>query len=27
MPIVNRVADLQSEIAGWRRDIHAQPEL
>ena len=27
MPIVNRVADLQSEIAGWRRDIHAHPEL
>jgi amidohydrolase len=27
MPIVNRVADLKSEIAGWRRDIHAQPEL
>ena len=27
MPIVNRVADLQSDIAGWRRDIHAHPEL
>ncbi len=27
MPIVNRVADLHSEIAGWRRDIHAHPEL
>lgn len=27
MPVVNRVADLQSDIAGWRRDIHAHPEL
>jgi amidohydrolase len=27
MPIVNRVADLHNEIAGWRRDIHAHPEL
>ncbi|MEH6951113.1 M20 aminoacylase family protein [Nitrobacter sp. NHB1] len=27
MPIVNRVADLQSDIAGWRRDIHQHPEL
>ncbi|MEJ2378455.1 MAG: M20 family metallopeptidase [Pseudolabrys sp.] len=27
MPIVNRVADLQSEIAEWRRDLHAHPEL
>jgi hippurate hydrolase len=27
MPIVNRVADLHGEIAGWRRDIHAHPEL
>jgi hippurate hydrolase len=27
MPIVNRVADMQDEIAGWRRDIHAHPEL
>ncbi len=27
MPIVNRVADLQNEIAAWRRDIHAHPEL
>ena len=23
MPIVNRVADLQPDIAAWRRDIHA----
>jgi hippurate hydrolase len=27
MPIVNRVADLQSEITAWRRDLHAYPEL
>ena len=27
MPIVNRIADLQSEIMKWRRDFHAHPEL
>jgi amidohydrolase len=27
MPIVNRVADLQAEIAAWRHDFHAHPEL
>src|SRR5471030_2111070 len=27
MPIVNRVADLHNEIADWRRDLHAHPEL
>ncbi|MDR3422263.1 MAG: M20 family metallopeptidase [Xanthobacteraceae bacterium] len=27
MPIVNRVADLHTEITAWRRDIHAHPEL
>jgi amidohydrolase len=27
MPIVNRVADLQAEIAAWRHDLHAHPEL
>lgn len=27
MPIINRVADLHSDIQGWRRDMHAQPEL
>jgi len=27
MPIVNRVADLHDEIAAWRHDIHAHPEL
>jgi amidohydrolase len=27
MPIVNRVADLTGEIAEWRHDLHAHPEL
>jgi amidohydrolase len=27
MPIVNRVADLHQEIAEWRHDLHAHPEL
>ena len=27
MPIVNRIADLHGEIAAWRHDIHAHPEL
>jgi hippurate hydrolase len=27
MPIVNRIADLHSEITAWRRDMHAHPEL
>src|SRR3954463_14161855 len=27
MPIVNRVSDLQPDIAAWRRDIHEHPEL
>jgi len=27
MPVVNRIADLQSEIAAWRHDLHAHPEL
>jgi hippurate hydrolase len=27
MPIVNRVADMTAEIAEWRRDLHAHPEL
>src|SRR4029077_8961912 len=27
MPIVNRIADLQAEVAAWRRDIHAHPEI
>jgi amidohydrolase len=27
MPVLNRIADLTSEIALWRQDIHAHPEL
>ncbi len=27
MPIKNRLSDLHDEIVGWRRDIHAHPEL
>ncbi|MHB1109293.1 MAG: M20 aminoacylase family protein [Devosia sp.] len=27
MPVINRIADLHGEIAEWRRDIHANPEL
>jgi hippurate hydrolase len=27
MPIVNRVAELHADIAAWRQDIHAHPEL
>jgi len=27
MPINNRIADLTNEIAGWRHDFHAHPEL
>ena len=27
MPIINRVADLETEIAAWRQDFHAHPEL
>ncbi|MFK7743435.1 MAG: M20 aminoacylase family protein [Roseobacter sp.] len=27
MPIKNRFAELQPEIAEWRRDLHAHPEL
>ncbi|WP_025030237.1 M20 aminoacylase family protein [Nitratireductor aquibiodomus] len=27
MPILNRSAELQAEIAEWRRDIHRHPEL
>jgi amidohydrolase len=27
MPIVNRIADLTSEITAWRHDLHAHPEL
>src|SRR5436309_11887738 len=27
MPMVNRIADMQAEVAAWRRDIHAHPEI
>jgi amidohydrolase len=27
MPILNRAAELQDEVTGWRRHIHAHPEL
>jgi amidohydrolase len=27
MPIVNRIADFADDIAEWRRDLHAHPEL
>ena len=27
MPIINRVAAMHDEVAGWRRDLHAHPEL
>ena len=27
MPILNRAAELQEEVAGWRRQIHRNPEL
>jgi len=27
MPIVNRLADFQPEVAAWRQDLHAHPEL
>ncbi|MCP5071983.1 MAG: amidohydrolase [Rhodobacteraceae bacterium] len=27
MPLINRLAELHSEIARWRRDVHENPEL
>ena len=27
MPIVDRAAGLHAEVASWRRDFHAHPEL
>jgi hippurate hydrolase len=27
MPVINRIADLQPEMEGWRRDFHQYPEL
>ena len=26
MPVVNRIADFETEMAAWRRDLHAHPE-
>jgi amidohydrolase len=26
MPAINRIADFQAEMSGWRHDIHAHPE-
>ena len=27
MPMINRIAEFQDEMASWRQDIHAHPEL
>jgi amidohydrolase len=27
MPIIDRIADMQTEVSAWRRDIHAHPEI
>ena len=27
MPILNRAAEMQDEVAGWRRHLHQMPEL
>ncbi|MGB3338322.1 MAG: M20 aminoacylase family protein [Devosia sp.] len=27
MPVLNRIAEFHQEIAGWRRDFHAHPEV
>ncbi len=27
MPILNSVAEMQDEVAGWRRHLHSNPEL
>jgi len=27
MAIINRIADMQAEVAAWRRDMHAHPEI
>ena len=27
MPMINRIAEFQDDMARWRRDIHAHPEL
>lgn len=27
MPVLNRVAEMQEEVAGWRRHLHERPEI
>ncbi|MBX9588154.1 MAG: amidohydrolase [Hyphomonadaceae bacterium] len=27
MPVINRIAAMQDEVAGWRQDFHAHPEI
>jgi hippurate hydrolase len=27
MPVKNRAAEFQKEVAAWRRDIHENPEI
>lgn len=27
MPVLSRIAELENELAGWRQDLHAHPEL
>lgn len=27
MPVINRIAEFHEEIAGWRQDFHAHPEI
>src|SRR5262245_40297690 len=27
MPILNSAAELQDEVAGWRRELHSKPDL
>jgi len=27
MPVINRIADFQPDMAGWRHDLHAHPEI
>lgn len=27
MPVINRVAEMQDEVSGWRRHLHQMPEL
>ena len=27
MPVINRIAEFHAEMAAWRQDLHAHPEL